>query len=272
MLELARAGDGAGDRRMGDDVLEEELAPARDPEIRRPRRELPIPNLLEQQIASTAERHGGHDRDLAPRGEREDLGLHRPVAEGVIHLHEVHRVLAQALEELRILPRADRGDADVAYASLFLQVRHHGHHRLDTVDVMNEEQIHLLQPLHGALETLYASRTHSARRTELGGDEHLLAESELTERLADLHLAVAVAGCRIDDGTAELVHALENAADVAVRRAPELIGAHADDGNLLPARGNGLRNEGCLVVSGAQGRRQRRRQSDEQAGLDHIPP
>src|SRR5215475_5446134 len=74
VLGLAGGRNDAGDGGMAEDPLEKELAPARAPEVRRPRRERPAAHALEQRTPGEGAIHEYGDAAIARQRQDSSLG------------------------------------------------------------------------------------------------------------------------------------------------------------------------------------------------------
>ena len=115
VLGLARGRDHAGDGRVGQDPLQEELTPARAAEVRGPRRQPVPPHALEQRAIGVGPVHKHGDTAVARQRQEPALGL--ALGEGVIELDEVERLATQHTLEVVVRARRVVRDADVADAA-----------------------------------------------------------------------------------------------------------------------------------------------------------
>ena len=155
MLELRRARDRARDGRVRNHILEEELTPAADIDIGRPRWQLATGGLTQQRAPTPAQRNRNHYCNPALERQRQYRLRGFAIAERVIDLNEVDWKPTHIFNQLWMLIGRHRGDPDVADFAAFLQSLQQRHERLYTVNEMRLHEVDVLglQPQQRALET-----------------------------------------------------------------------------------------------------------------------
>src|SRR5229473_3660913 len=251
VLRLAGSGNGAGHRGMGRDPFQEKLRPARDAELRRPRRQRFPFDAPEQHALGEGPVHDHRHAEIARQ--REDVLFGIALAERVVNLHEIVLLRLQPALDLGISRRRVVGDADVTHALALFPLQEGFRMGRDIDQVVHLHEVHLLH-FQAAERLLHLPEAFGAAAgPDLGGDEEPLAQAERGDEIARHGLARAVHRRGIHDPAAAGGESLQH---FAQRRAlggsgadvERLPGADADHRQRLARRRNGPRDQFLLVV------------------------
>ena len=183
------------------------------------------------------------------------------VVERIIDLHEVRLLAGKHGFDRGELKVAGRSDADIAAYALrfpFLELRQQFPRVVDVVE-LEEIELFGLEPRQRTLELV------GIGRFELGGDEHLVAQAPVGDRVAEHDLGIAIDRRRVDQPPAMADERGEHRGRLLPGRrvggVEHLRGAEADGRYLLAAPRDRAREQRARL--GESRRRQRRRAGED---------